>query len=99
MNNVELNVFVANYYNFENTIIIDENVQYGVEGGVMFLVKHGEDQRGHGIYQWRFANAAGGLSISQNAAIAGNAAFSAFMQTKGVPIDLSWIAGDPLRNF
>lgn len=39
--NADVNVFVASNYTFEETITIDENVQFGVEKGVIFLVKHG----------------------------------------------------------
>jgi hypothetical protein len=95
---VDLNVFVASYYPFEETITIDHNVQYGVDNGTMFLVKHGE-QKNHKIYQWRFTKAAGGLSLTKNAAILANDKFSSFMKAKGLPVDLSWIAGDPLRDF
>jgi hypothetical protein len=69
-----------------------------MDNGTLFLVIHG-DQKAHGIYQWRFTQAAGGLSISKNIAIETNNAISAALKTKGLNIDLSWIAGDPLRNF
>jgi len=64
----------------------------------MFLVKHRE-QKKHGIYQWRFTNAAGGLAFTKNAAVLANFAFRSYLRSKGLPPDLSWIAGDPLRNF
>jgi hypothetical protein len=64
----------------------------------MFLVKHGE-QKKHGIYQWRFTRAAGGLALTKSIAAIGNDVFSAYLRQKGLPVDLSWMAGDPLRNF
>jgi hypothetical protein len=90
-------VFVADYLPTTNKHI-DDDFQYGMDNGTLFLVNHGE-QKQHGIYQWRFTREAGGLSIQKNAALATNMAISAYLKSYGVSYDLSWIAGDPLRNF
>lgn len=93
----QINAFIADYWPVADTKV-DGNTQYGMDNGVLFLVIHGE-QKDHGIYQWRFTQAAGGLTISKNVAIATGNAISKALQSQGLPIDLSWIAGDPLRNF
>ena len=95
---IQVNVFVADYWGTDDKTINQDFFQYGMENGVLFLVNHGE-QMGHGIYQWRFTQAAGELSVPMNVAIATNSAISNFLKSKGVPVDLSWIAADPLRNF
>lgn len=66
---IQVNVFVADYWGTEDKTIHQDFFQYGMEKGVLFLVNHGE-QKGHGIYQWRFNQAAGELSVQKNVAIA-----------------------------
>lgn len=94
---IQINAFVADYLPTSNTKI-DENTQFGMDNGVMFLVIH-KEQKAHGIYQWRFTQASGGLSIQKNAGLATANAISGFLKAKGLPFDLSCLVGDPLRDF
>lgn len=94
-------VFIQAERGKDPTYTINNEFQFGVDGEVFFLVNHDKEHRGHGIYQWRFFKEAGGLSALKNV---GEGILGAIGKAGGEylgigAVDLSWIAGDPLRDF
>lgn len=81
----EVPVYIQYNYDVPKTMKIDSKLQYGMQEGVLFFVYHDKSQT---PYQHRFRT-----SALQNFAYAAN---SVLKKVKGV--DLSWLAGDYLRD-
>lgn len=94
-------VFVLDAFKHPESITINHDIQFGVDGQDFFIVSQDAARRKHGIYQWRFTQAAGGLKGLKSLGVAAEGIFGKIIGSEAGtgPIDLSWIAGDPLRDF
>ena len=82
----EVPVYIQCDFDVPRTLTIGSKLQYGMQEGVLFFVYHDKSQT---PYQHRFRT-----SSLQKFAYAGNAVLK---MMKGV--DLSWLAGDYLRDI
>ena len=82
----EVPVYIQKSYTVPKKLTVDRELQFGMQEGVLFYVFHDKTQT---PYQHRFKS-----NDLQKVAYAAN---SILKMTKGV--DISWIAGDYLRNI
>ena len=85
-NGTEVPVYIQKSYDVPTKLTVNSQLQFGMQEGVLFYVFHDKSQT---PYQHRFKT-----NDLQKAAYAAN---SILKMTKGV--DLSWVAGDYLRNI
>ena len=85
LNGSEFPAYIQTGFDVPQKLTIDSRLQYGVQEGVLFFVYHDKEQT---IYQHRFrTNSLQKLAYGANE----------YLKTMGV--DLSWVAGDYLRNI
>ena len=90
----EVPVYVQADYTIKSNLTVDSSLQYGMQEGVVFYVYHNKSQT---PYQHRFRT-----TTLQKFAYAMNALvnIAAKIRTRGkANVDLSWIAGDYLRDI
>ena len=83
---VQVAVYIQKSFSVPQSLTVDSRLQFGMQEGVLFYVLHDTSQT---PYQHRFKT-----NDLQKMAYAAN---SILKMTKGV--DVSWIAGDYLRNI
>ena len=87
-------IFIESGREIPQQMTISKDWQYGLENGMIFFVIHGNERKKHGIYQWRFMKAAGEIGLKKDIFIYTYGAIK-----ENLKVDLSWIAGDALRDF